>query len=304
MAPRGVASTIAGDKTWVVDANRNVYVYSAAGNLLGSWTAGTMANSATPEGIATNGTDVWIVDSKSDKVYRYAGAASRFAASQNAASSFGLYNNKWNSNASNTNPKDIVTDGQYLWVVDDGAADKVFKYSLTGGFQGSWTIDPRNTAPTGITINPANVGNMWIVDSGTDLVYQYNNAAFRTSGSQAAAATFALAAGNTNPQGIADPPVRSIESAYSVVDARALQPGLQSTNPTAKRSSTTRISGHHPDAGAPALIIRTEPPLAKEKPRLTATFEDEELIDAVFDSVGDSVWPTVVPEIALALAEV
>ncbi len=28
-APRGAASTIAGDKTWVVDANRKVYVYDA-----------------------------------------------------------------------------------------------------------------------------------------------------------------------------------------------------------------------------------------------------------------------------------
>ncbi len=49
-----------------------------------------MANSATPEGIATDGTDVWIVDSKSDKVFRYAGAASRLSGSQNAASSFSL----------------------------------------------------------------------------------------------------------------------------------------------------------------------------------------------------------------------
>ena len=72
-APRGAASTIAGDKTWVIDANRKVYVYSASGALLGSWTAGTLANNATPEGIATNGTDVWIVDSKSDKVFRYTG---------------------------------------------------------------------------------------------------------------------------------------------------------------------------------------------------------------------------------------
>ena len=39
-APRGVATTIAGDKTWVVDANRKVYVYNNSGGLLGSWTAG------------------------------------------------------------------------------------------------------------------------------------------------------------------------------------------------------------------------------------------------------------------------
>jgi hypothetical protein len=199
-APRGVASTIQGDKTWVIDANRTVYVYSSSGTLLGSWTAGTLANNATPEGIATNGTDVWIVDSKSDKVFRYTGAATRLSGSQNAASSFSL-------NSGNSNAKDIVTDGASLWVVDDAAkTDKVFKYSVAGSLLGSWTIDAGNKAPTGITINPANVSHIWIVDSGTDKVYQYNAAATRTSGSQSAVLTFVLAAGNTNPQGIADPP--------------------------------------------------------------------------------------------------
>ncbi len=76
-APRGAASTIAGEKVWVVDANRKVYVYNTGGGLVGSWTAGTLASNATVEGIATNGTDVWIVDAKSDKVYKYSGAATR-----------------------------------------------------------------------------------------------------------------------------------------------------------------------------------------------------------------------------------
>ena len=124
-APRGAASTIAGDKTWVVDANRKVYVYNNSGGLLGSWTAGTLATTATVEGIATNGTDVWIVDAKSDKVYKYAGAATRLSGSQNAASSFSL-------NSANTSPKDIVTDGVNLWVVNDSTTDKVFKYTVAG----------------------------------------------------------------------------------------------------------------------------------------------------------------------------
>ena len=124
-APRGAASTAAGDKVWVVDANKKVYVYNAAGGLLGSWTAGSLASNATVEGIATNGTDVWIVDARQDKVFRYAGAAGRLSGSQNAASSFSL-------NSGNTNPKDIVTDGVNLWVVNDATTDKVFKYTLAG----------------------------------------------------------------------------------------------------------------------------------------------------------------------------
>ena len=200
-APRGVATTAAGTTEWVVDANKNVYVYNTGGMLLGSWSAGGLTSSATLTGIATNGTDIWLVDTFADKVYKYTGAASLLSASQNATSSFALVSGK----NGNTNPQDLVTDGTSFWVVD-GTAHKVFKYTLSGSSLGNWTIDPANSHPTGITIDPTNVSDIWIVDNGTDKVYQYVGAATRTSGSMNAAATFALAAGNTNPQGIADPP--------------------------------------------------------------------------------------------------
>jgi DNA-binding beta-propeller fold protein YncE len=201
LTPRGVAANPAGTTEWVVDANKNVYVYSSSGTLLGSWSAGGLSSSATLTGIATNGTDIWLVDSSTAKVYKYTGAASRLTGSQSAASSFSLAGGK----NGDPNPQDIVTDGTSLWVVD-GSKLKVFKYTLTGSLLGSWTIDPADTHPTGITINPNNVSDVWIVDNGTDKVYQYIGAASRTSGSQNAGATFALAAGNSNPQGIADPP--------------------------------------------------------------------------------------------------
>src|SRR5579864_406553 len=72
--------------------------------------------------------------------------------------------------------------------------------------RGSWAIDPAESHPTGITVNPNNVSDIWVVDNGTDKVYQYLGAARRTSGSQNAGATFALNPYDTNPQGIADPP--------------------------------------------------------------------------------------------------
>jgi hypothetical protein len=199
--PRGVAANAAGTMEWVVDANKNVYVHNTAGTLLGSWSAGGLSSSANLTGIATNGVDIWLVDSSAAKVYKYTGAASRTSGSQSAASSFALVG----GHNGDTNPQDIVTDGSSFWVVD-GTALKVFKYSLSGSALGSWSIDAANTHPTGITINPANVSDIWIVDNGTDKVYQYIGAASRTSGSQNAGATFALAAGDTNPQGIADPP--------------------------------------------------------------------------------------------------
>jgi DNA-binding beta-propeller fold protein YncE len=203
--PRGVTANAAGTMEWVVDANKNVYVYSPGGTLLGSWSAGGLSSSATLTGIATNGTDLWLVDSYADKVYKYAGAASRLSGSQNPASSFSLAG----GHNGDPNPQDIVTAGTSFWVVD-GTKVKVFKYSLTGSLLGSWAIDPANTQPTGITVNPNNVNDLWIVDNGTDKVYDYAGAASRTSGSQNAFATFALAPGNTNPQGIADPASREM----------------------------------------------------------------------------------------------
>jgi len=204
-APRGVATTAAGTTVWVVDANKNVYIYDNHGVLQSSWSAGGLSSSATLTGIATNGTDIWLVDSSTAKVYKYTGAATRLSGSQSAASSFSLAKGK---NA-NSNPQDIVTDGTSFWVVD-ATALKVFKYTLSGSSLGSWSIDPANAHPTGITINPANVSDIWIVDNSTLKVYQYVGAASRTSGSQNAAATFALASGDTNPQGIADPPPESL----------------------------------------------------------------------------------------------
>jgi hypothetical protein len=200
-APRGVATTAAGTTVWVVDANKNVYVYNNHDVLEGSWSAGGLSSSATLTGIATNGTDIWLVDSSADKVYKYTGAASRLSGSQSAASSFSLAK----GNNGDPNPQDLVTDGTSFWVVD-GTKLKVFKYTLSGSLLGSWTIDPANSHPTGITINPSNVSDIWIVDSGTLKVYQYMGAAGRTSGSQNAAASFALNPYDTNPQGIADPP--------------------------------------------------------------------------------------------------
>src|SRR4029077_13780141 len=124
-APRGAASTAAGTTVWVVDANKSVYVYTTSGVLQGSWSAGGMIPSAQIEGIATNGTDIWLVDAKQAKVFRYTGAATRLSGSQNAASTFNLNN-------SNAAPKDLVTDGTSIWVVNDSSTDKVFKYNLAG----------------------------------------------------------------------------------------------------------------------------------------------------------------------------
>jgi hypothetical protein len=316
-APRGVASTIAGDKTWVIDANRTVYVYSASGVPLGSWIVGSLAKNATPEGIATDGTDVWIVDSKSDKVYRYAGAASRLSGTQNAAGSFSLNNG-------NTSPKDIVTNGSSLWVVNDAATDKVFKYSIGGGLQGSWTISGAGSQPTGITIDPANVSDIWIVDNGTDRVYQFVGAATRTSGSQAPVASFVLASGNTNPQGIADPPIATANGSTvdSIGERAALITSVDSViGETTVGKTTIRPAerGRSAPARRPAnfsanvqasenfnLLIGSRPAFKPadsdaDDTGTSVASDDTAAVDAAFDTLGDGRWGEIAAEIALAI---
>ncbi len=233
-APRGAASTAAGDKVWVVDANKEVYIYDTNGQSIGSWTAGSLSSTAQVEGITTNGADVWIVDANSDKVYKYSDAAGLASGSLNSSSNFKL-------NGGNKNPKDIVTDGAYLYVVNDtNSSDKVFKYTLTGSFVGSWTIATSNAkSPTGITLDPSNPSHLWIVDNGTDRVYQYDNAVTRNSGSLVASTSFALAAGNTNPQGIADPPPPGTRVQATTAN---LSPASLSLAPTYDQSTPTVVT--------------------------------------------------------------
>jgi hypothetical protein len=138
-----------------------------------------------------------------------------------------------------------------LWVVNGSSTDKVFKYSLAGALMGSWTIGAANSKPTGITLDPANVSDLWIVDSGSDRVYQYVGATSRTSGSQTAAATFTLAAGNTNPQGIADPPPLG---------------SLRQVNQQVSNSSSARVAKVSSAVGSDfALLVRSADKVPESK---------------------------------------
>ena len=230
-APRGAATTAAGNKVWVVDANKNVYVYDSSGGLLGSWSAGSLNGSSVVTGIATNGTDIWLVDRKQAKVLKYAGAASRLSGTQNAASSFSL-------NSLNAIPTDIVSDGTYLWVLNDAATDAIFKYTLSGTFLGFWFITGAGASPTGITVDPTGGSAIWIVDSGTRLVYQFDIGRTVTSGWLSPSTSFALAAGDTNPQGIADPPSGS--------QSRESTSGHEKEVVTGSRPLTSLVLHYHP----------------------------------------------------------
>ena len=194
--PQGAASSADGTTVWVVNKSGKVYVYDNDGVSKGSWTP---TGPVKFDGIATDENSVWIVDRETDKAYRYIDAASRTSGTVAADSSFPLARG-------NKKAKGITSDGAHLWVVNDAkGTDKVFKYKIDGTLVGSWAIDSANSTPTGITIDPNNVDHVWIVDSGTDKVYQYDNGASRTSGQQDSNGDWDLAEANVDPQGIADP---------------------------------------------------------------------------------------------------
>lgn len=285
-APRGAASTAAGDKVWVVDANKSVYVYNAAGVLLGSWAAGSLAANATVEGITVWGSDVWLVDAKQDKVFKYAGAATRLSGSQNATSSFNL-------DGGNGSPKDLVTDGTSVWVVNDAANDKVFKYAVAGAPSGSWTMTGGGGSPTGITLDPTGASqDLWVVDTATDRVYQFAAARSRSSGSQAAAASFGLAAGNTNPQGIADPPVPGGSASgnrTTTADARATPTAL------ATEPEVTPRPGFVREADVVVRVNRFAAPVG-------ATFVGSPVSDATATRRDDTAGYDLIGELHLGLA--
>jgi uncharacterized repeat protein (TIGR01451 family) len=201
-SPRGAAANLAGTRVWVLDSARGVWVYDASGTPVGGWRAGDALTD--PQGITMTGADVWLVDAGSKRVYRYAGAAAWTGGEATATGSFPLH-------ADNANPTDLVTDGTSIWVTD-ADADEVFVYAVAGALLGRWKLDAANGNASGVTIDPSGGTDLWVVDRQDLLVYRYATGRTQTSGTLAATSTFALAAGQTRPEGIADPPPAGVGS--------------------------------------------------------------------------------------------
>ncbi|MCA9270984.1 MAG: hypothetical protein KDA41_21030, partial [Planctomycetales bacterium] len=204
---RGVATSADGSVTWVLDEKGEVFVYDAAGALLGSWELERVDKA---EGIAISGSDLWVVDREADRVYFFAGGADRLRGHARPTSSFKLARG-------NRNPMGLTTDGEHLWVVDNGASiDQVFRYSISGELQGQFEIDARNTAPSGVSIDPSDANRLWIVDALAKRVFRYDAGATTTSGQLDASADFALSPDTRNPQGIAASGAAFVGSALTV----------------------------------------------------------------------------------------
>ena len=196
--PRGIASDVDSNPLWIISEEGNndrvLVVDSTTERIIGSWQPRGVDK---PQGIATDGTDIWIVDSALRKVSRYAGAAARRSGYASATSSFAL-------NASNSQPTDLVTDGSSLWVVDAGT-DRVYQYNLQGTLVQSWALDAANSDPSGIAIQPNQPDGIFVLDAIDRSVYIYAHRSWSSSTPQPATGSFTLSAGNVLPVGLADP---------------------------------------------------------------------------------------------------
>ncbi|MBI1249378.1 tandem-95 repeat protein [bacterium] len=248
---RGITSLSDGSARWTIDASGDVFVYDEAGAEQGQW---TVSGVTSPEGIATDGTDLWIIDDATDEVLYFAGAA----ALGSTAFLNGSHSptNTFSLDSANTSPKGIASDGNKLWIVDD-AADKVFVYSAgDGSYIGSWSLDSANADASGITLDAdPNSTSLWIVDNVDHQVYHYASATTVTSGSLSAADTFDLGMGNFSPQGIADPGTAPYvqSQTFSIVHDHAIGSNWDNDD------DVYRLYAWDPDGNPITLSISTPP---------------------------------------------
>ena len=156
----GVA--VAESTTWTIDRNRDVFVYGESGEVLGRWRPSDVRR---PEGIATDGTHLWIVDRTTDRVYFYANGAQLRSGDVTATTSFEL--NEANGQAFGITVG-LENGQQKLWVVDDrGSTEQVFRYRLDGVLEGRWEFDTdENSQPRGglpSTAHPPATCGSWTV---------------------------------------------------------------------------------------------------------------------------------------------
>jgi RHS repeat-associated protein len=207
-SPRGADANPAGDTFWVVNSSRDISAYDREGAFLGQWRAG---DATQPQGIATDGTHLWLVGVANDRLYYYAEGAARRSGNTVATSWFEL-------DTGNRNASGLATDGQRLWVTNDKAGEqKVFVYTISGTLLGSWRLDADNVQPSGIALDPV-TGTLWVCDRHTGSVFEYAGADDVLSGTLTATAEHALHPDNHNPEGIADPTI-PINIGDTVVDS-------------------------------------------------------------------------------------
>ena len=143
-----IGPALAGDLTRAPDKDFNTL--EAAGNKY-------------PEGIWSDGTTMWVLDSFEDKIYAY-----------NMGSKARAPDKDFNElDAANDSPEDIWSDGTTMWVVD-------YRYKIYAYDMRSKARDPDKDFQLHIAVNANSMGiwsdgtTMWVLASAEDKIYAYN----------------------------------------------------------------------------------------------------------------------------------
>ncbi len=189
---QGATTSPDGRSLFIVNSNKNVLVLDPESNShLGTWRAN---GPGSVEGIATDGTHIWIVDKGRDRVFFFEYAADNRWEPQSATGDFHLA-------SGNRKPTGITTDGETIWVVDE--QDIVFVYDTLGNSLGSWRLDSANRNPSGIAIDPSGGEGIWVLDKSDERVYFYSQGRNHRSGDQVTSSSFLLDSNHQRAEGIA-----------------------------------------------------------------------------------------------------
>ena len=147
------------------------------------------AGNGAPQGIWSDGTTAWVVDSADTKIYAYQLSGGTRDADRDIDTLVA---------AGNDQPQGIWSNGTTLWVTDV-VDDKLYAYQLSDGTRDAdqdITLEGQNDAPTGIWSNGT---TLWVADTGTaDKIYAYQ----LSDGTRDVDLDITLADANDYPQGI------------------------------------------------------------------------------------------------------
>ncbi len=217
---RGAAISPDGSTLYVIDSREDVYVFDAdSGSHLGTWRAKGLKS---VQGIATDGTHLWIVDKSKDRVYYFAHAADNRWGPQWPSGHFDL-------DRKNKKPSGITMDDDSIWVVDE--KDRVYVYDLIGNSRGNWKLDSANNKPKGISIDPAGGKGIWVVDEKDDRVYYYAQGRNHTHGYHRSSSSFRLDSENRKAEGIAIHPSTAVDPpSVPLIELITEDTGISSTD--------------------------------------------------------------------------
>lgn len=179
--PTGVAAV--GNDVYVVDsADKQVYQYNCSGtledvskDLLKAIGASSIGNI---EGLAIDADEMWVVSGNDGYIYRYS-LLTVFpdSGSLNAAQEFLLDN-------ANKGAAGLAIDSDYLYVVDYATSSKETRFYRYLRADGSVTVSKilleytsnnKLESPAGAMFDDT---SLWVVDSSTDKIYEYDNLVF------------------------------------------------------------------------------------------------------------------------------